>query len=150
MQRVVEAWGGTSSGISFGDLWIIPTILMKVVRIRNAEIQVGWGALKLKPKENERRGSKMSSLRALMLLFHCVVFRRGLFLSPAATNSIVVIATQQLSKYVVVTSWFRGWGQTGEYHHCARIKTKLKKTNIFLKKCFLGPKFEGMRPSQTD
>lgn len=43
MQRVVEAWGVASSGISPGNLWIIPTILMKVVRIRNAEIQAGWG-----------------------------------------------------------------------------------------------------------
>lgn len=42
MQRAVEAWGvGTSSGISLGNLWIIPTVLMKVVRIRNAEIQGG-------------------------------------------------------------------------------------------------------------
>lgn len=32
---------GTSSGISLGNLWIIPTVLMKVVRIRNAEIQGG-------------------------------------------------------------------------------------------------------------
>lgn len=40
MQRAMEAWGvGTSSGISLGNLWIIPTVLMKVVRIRNAEIQ---------------------------------------------------------------------------------------------------------------
>lgn len=42
MERAVEAWGvGTSSGISLGNLWIIPTVLMKVVRIRNAEIQGG-------------------------------------------------------------------------------------------------------------
>lgn len=42
MQRAVEAWGvGASSGISLGNLWIIPTVLMKVVRIRNAEIHGG-------------------------------------------------------------------------------------------------------------
>lgn len=57
------AWGvGTSSGISLGNLWIIPAVLMKVVRIRNAEIQGGqrWceetQTVKLKPKENERKG----------------------------------------------------------------------------------------------
>lgn len=40
---------GTSSGISLGNLWIIPPILMKVVRIKSAEIHRGqrrcweWG-----------------------------------------------------------------------------------------------------------
>lgn len=32
---------GTSSGISLGNLWIIPPILMKVVRIKSAEIHRG-------------------------------------------------------------------------------------------------------------
>lgn len=65
MQRAVEAWGvGTSSGISLGNLWIIPTDLMKVVRIRNTEIQGGqrWceetQTVKSKPKENEGKGLK--------------------------------------------------------------------------------------------
>lgn len=41
-----------------------------------------------------------------MLPFHCPEFGIGLFLSPAATTSVVgvVIATLQLSKYTVVRS----------------------------------------------
>lgn len=31
----------TSPGISLGNLWIIPPVLMKVVRIRNAEVHRG-------------------------------------------------------------------------------------------------------------
>lgn len=45
-----------------------------------------------------------------MLPFHRLEFGISLFLSPAVTTSVVgvVIATLQLSKYVVVTSRFRG------------------------------------------
>lgn len=52
----------------------------------------------------------MSSLRTLMLPFHCLEFGMGLFLFPAATTSVVgvVIATLQLYKYMAVTSRFRG------------------------------------------
>lgn len=40
--RGFGGWGvATSSGISLGNLWIIPPVLMKVVRIKNAEIH--WG-----------------------------------------------------------------------------------------------------------
>lgn len=40
--REVGVWEvGTSSGISLGNLWIIPPVLMKVVRIKNAEIHCG-------------------------------------------------------------------------------------------------------------
>ena len=33
--------GSTSSGISLGNLWIIPPVLMKVVRIKNADVHRG-------------------------------------------------------------------------------------------------------------
>lgn len=49
-----RAWGrggvGTSSGISLGNLWIIPAVLMKVVRIKNAEIQRGDADGEMKTK----------------------------------------------------------------------------------------------------
>lgn len=106
---------GTSSGISLGNLWIIPTVLMKVVRIRNAEIQGGQRRceetqmVKGRPKENERKGLRDELLEDA----NAAVPLPGiwdLFLSPAATTSVVgvVMATLQLSKYTVVTSRFRG------------------------------------------